>query len=57
MPDSESGEHKMKIGGIMLSEETGTKKGIYNDAAVEYVHDISMRSKAGGRVFEITDHA
>ena len=47
----------MKIGGIMLSEETGTKKGIYNDAAVEYVHDISMRSKAGGRVFEITDHA
>lgn len=42
-----SGEHKMKIAGLMLSEEVGKHRGIENNAAVEYVGDISQRSKDG----------
>eukprot|EP00195_Chlamydomonas_chlamydogama_P016102 CAMPEP_0202891718 /NCGR_PEP_ID=MMETSP1392-20130828/1712_1 /ASSEMBLY_ACC=CAM_ASM_000868 /TAXON_ID=225041 /ORGANISM="Chlamydomonas chlamydogama, Strain SAG 11-48b" /LENGTH=508 /DNA_ID=CAMNT_0049575555 /DNA_START=27 /DNA_END=1553 /DNA_ORIENTATION=+ len=54
LPETTSGEHKIKIAGVMLSEEAGHQDGIRNTAAVEYVHDISSR---GGAIFEVKNHA
>uniref|UniRef100_A0A7S0S1A6 SGNH hydrolase-type esterase domain-containing protein n=1 Tax=Chlamydomonas leiostraca TaxID=1034604 RepID=A0A7S0S1A6_9CHLO len=52
---TKSGEHKVKIAGIMVSEEEGQHDGIRNNLAVEYVHDISTRSK--DNTFEVNNHA
>ena len=45
MQETSSGEHKVKIAGVMISEESGETEGIRNHQAVEYVHDISARAK------------
>lgn len=54
LPETSSGEHKFKMTGIMLSEESGEHEGIRNSGAVEYVSDISQR---GGGTFEVNNHA
>lgn len=55
LQETHSGGNKVKVAGIMVSEQTGASQGIQNAAAVEYVHDISMRNKDG--VFESRNHA
>lgn len=49
-----SGEHKVKVAGIVTSEVPGVE-GIRNSGALWYVHDISMRGKDGK--FEVMNHA
>jgi hypothetical protein len=55
LPESSSGQNKVKVAGLMISEESGEHEGIRNHMAVEYVHDISQRSKDG--TFEVNNHA
>ncbi|GAX81637.1 hypothetical protein CEUSTIGMA_g9065.t1 [Chlamydomonas eustigma] len=47
LPTTNSGKHKFKLAGIMISEEAGQKEGIKNNGAVEFVGDISLLSKDG----------
>ena len=49
-----SGQHKVKLSGIMVSEESGQQDGIRNNLAVEYVADISHRSKDG--TYDVKNH-
>ena len=44
----------MKIAGVMVSEESGQQEGIQNRMAVEFVHDISQRSKDG--IFDMKNY-
>ncbi|GAX77809.1 hypothetical protein CEUSTIGMA_g5252.t1 [Chlamydomonas eustigma] len=55
LAESSSGHNKVKVAGLMISEESGEHEGIRNHMAVEYVHDISQRSKDG--TFEVNNHA
>lgn len=52
---TDSGYHKFKLSGIMISEETGETLGIQNHMAIEYVSDISQRSADG--TFNANNHA
>ncbi len=56
LPVTSSGEFKFKVMGIMVSEVSGVQRGIQNNGAVEYVHDIASRSDKDRR-FDITNHA
>jgi hypothetical protein len=58
LPDTDSGEHKVKVAGAIISEHAGQQEGLANAGAVEHVHDISFRRGAGaGRgVFDIRNH-
>jgi hypothetical protein len=47
LPLTNSGKHKFKVAGIMVSEEAGQREGIKNNGAVEFVGDISQLSKDG----------
>lgn len=55
-----SGEHKVKVAGAIVSEQSGEQDGLENAGAVEHVHDIIFRSHSrhghGGRVFDIRNH-
>ena len=53
LQETQSSEHKVKIAGIMVSEQA--EGGINNVGAVEYVHDISTRAQNG--LFEVHNHA
>lgn len=54
LTDSASGGTKVKVAGLMISEQAGMSEGIRNNMAVEYVHDIAMR---GNGTFELRNHA
>lgn len=55
LPETNSGQHKVKVSGIVVSEQAGEQvEGINNSDAVEYVHDISMRAKDG--VYDVSNH-
>jgi hypothetical protein len=57
LPESSSGEHKFKVMGAMVSEVAGLAwKGVQNNGAVEYVHDIASRTGNTSR-FDIANHA
>ncbi len=45
--DTDSEGHKVKVAGIVLSEESGNQNvpGGISAGTVSYVHDISMRSQ------------
>ncbi len=47
------GQHKVKVSGLMVSEEVGNAEGIRNHMAVEYVHDVSFQSKDA--TFDVSD--
>jgi hypothetical protein len=49
-PQTASGEHKVKIMAVMVSEEGGDAVGFETglSRAVEYVHDISLRQTGAG---------
>eukprot|EP00798_Chlamydomonas_sp_ICE-L_P032025 gene32025-16549_t len=55
MAETDSGSTKVKIAGVMISEEIGSD-GVKNVMAVEYVHDISSRGK-DNVTFEVYNHA
>lgn len=56
LQETQSGSHKVKVSGLMISELAGEgAEGVRNCAAVEYVHDISMRAKDGK--FDVKNHA
>jgi len=51
LPETSSGQHKVKVAGVMVSDEGGAEsKGFGNWAAVEYVHDAAQ-----GGVFSISN--
>lgn len=55
--ETTTGEHKVKIAGVIVSEESGEQKGLTNSAAVEHVHDISFRHGWGNSsYFDIRNH-
>jgi hypothetical protein len=58
LPDSDSGEHKVKLAGAIVSDQSGDQEGLGNAGAVEHVHDISFRRGRGGGVgvFDIRNH-
>jgi hypothetical protein len=58
-PQTDSGEHKVKIMAVMVSEEGGDAVGIDNAGAVEHVHDISFRHAGFGdsKLFDVRNHA
>lgn len=53
--ETTSNSHKVKVAGVTISEETGMSGGIKSEMTIEYVHDISARSKDG--TFTIENHA
>ena len=55
LTETSSSANKVKLAGVMISEESGQQAGIKNQMAVEYVHDISQRSKDG--TFDVKNHA
>ena len=52
---SSSQGHKVKLGGLIISEVAGGGGGIDNEGAVEYISDIAMRSADG--TFQRANHA
>lgn len=57
LEDSDSGEHKVKLTGAIVSDQAGDQDGIDNAGAVEHVHDIIFRNHAmNGSVFDIRNH-
>ena len=52
--ETSSSHNKVKIAGVMVSEESGQHEGIQNRMAVEFVHDISQRSKDG--IFDMKNY-
>ena len=58
--DSPTGEHKVKLAAVVVSEEAGEGwgRGVDNAAAVEHVHDISFRHEGwgAGDVFDVRNH-
>ncbi|KAG1660750.1 hypothetical protein FOA52_010624 [Chlamydomonas sp. UWO 241] len=55
LPETGSGQHKVKLTGVIISEESGKQAEWRNTRAVEYVADISARGADG--VFEVMNHA
>ena len=54
---SADGQHKVKISGIVVSQEAGQSEGIRNNAAVEYVHDITSRKDTvEGAIYDVKNH-
>ncbi len=51
LPETQSSGNKVKLTGIIITE---ANQGIKNEGAVEYVGDISMRSK-DGKMFEVSN--
>ncbi len=51
-----SGEHKMKVTGLIVSEQAGTHNAVHNAGAVEYVGDIVSREVSSGK-FNVLNHA
>lgn len=58
LSDSDSGEHKVKLTGAIVSDQAGEQEGLANAGAVEHVHDISFRNAGFGNasVFDIRNH-
>ena len=58
LADSDSGEHKVKLAGAIVSDQAGEHAGVDNAGAVEHVHDISFRHAGfgNGSVFDIRNH-
>lgn len=59
--DTDSGEHKVKVAGAIVSDQAGEQEGLQNAGAVEHVHDIIFRQGAGhgassGGVFDVRNH-
>jgi hypothetical protein len=58
--DASTGEHKVKLAAVIVSEEAGEGggHGVSNAAAVEHVHDISFRHQGWGvdDVFDVRNH-
>ena len=52
--NSSSGEHKFKVTGLIVSEQSGTQHSVQAAGAVEYVGDIAARSAAGK--FDVLNH-
>jgi hypothetical protein len=51
-----SGEHKVKVSGLIVSEQAGTSHAVHNAGAVEYVGDIVSREVSSGK-FNVLNHA
>ncbi len=58
LTDTDSGEHKVKLAGAIVSDQAGEQEGLQNAGAVEHVHDISFRHEGFGAasVFDIRNH-
>jgi hypothetical protein len=54
--NTNSGEYKMKISGLIVSEQAGTTNAVHNAGAVEYVGDIVSREVSSGK-FNVLNHA
>jgi hypothetical protein len=52
-----SGAHKVKVTGIIISEQAGSTHLIHNAAAVDYVSDIAARDQEQGGKFNVLNHA
>lgn len=53
--NTNSMEHKVKISGLIVSEQAGSGHSVQNAGAVEYVSDIAARDKEGK--FNLLNHA
>lgn len=59
LADTDSGEHKVKVAGAIVSDQAGEQDGLRNAGAVEHVHDIIFRHAgfgAPGAVFDVRNH-
>jgi hypothetical protein len=52
-----AGAHKVKVTGIIVSEQAGSGRLIHNAAAVDYVSDIAARDIEKGGKFNVLNHA
>ena len=61
LKDTDSGEHKVKVAGAIVSDQAGEQDGLQNAGAVEHVHDIMFRGagsggSGGGGIFDVRNH-